>query len=64
MYASTNEQKDIDERILLMFWLAMHNDSIKIAKELFEKSKVLQKIIGGALRIAKIAKREIEKTGI
>lgn len=45
-----------------MFWLAIHMESLDIAKLLLEQSEILQRIVVNILRIAKIKKVEIEKS--
>eukprot|EP00347_Sterkiella_histriomuscorum_P020408 403337919 len=58
----TSHEKESSEKFLLMFWLAIHMESLDIAKLLLEKSDILMRIVVNILKIAKIKKIEIEKS--
>ncbi|CDW88899.1 UNKNOWN [Stylonychia lemnae] len=56
------QEKETSEKFLLMFWLAIHMETLDIAKTLLECSEILQRIAVNILKIAKIKKNEIEKS--
>ena len=57
-----SEDKETEEKILLMFWLAVHQECADIAIALIEHSEVLQSVVINILKIAKLRKSDIEKS--
>jgi len=58
----TMQQNDcFDEKVLIMFWLAIHAESIEIARILYEASDTLKNIVKNIIKASIARRSDIQK---